>query len=94
MFIKYATQAINQLQDIVDGSVDFDLNISSQTLVVVFAFSNTEQLINHTLNRSGLKFIIADKSVTCDVYHNAKRDNVSQICLSCTVATTVTIILI
>lgn len=94
LLVKYTSQAISQLQDIIDGGIDFDLNIASQTIVVTFSASNTEILVNHTLNRTGLKFIVVDKSVTCDVYHNAKRDNASQICLSCTVATIVTIILI
>lgn len=92
-FVKYGSQAISQLQDIVDGGIDFDLNIATQTLDVIFTSVNTEVMVSHILNRKGLKFIVADKSVACDVYHNSSRDNASQICLSCTVATTVTIIL-
>lgn len=94
MYIKYSSQAINQIHDILEGRVDFDINIASQTLSVTFTAINTVQLINHGMNRTGLKYFVVDKSVACDVYHTASRDTVSQIALSCTVATTVTIILI
>ena len=94
MFIKYASQAIKQIQDIIDGGVDFDINIASQTLTVTFSLANTVRIINHKMNRTGLKYFVVDKSVACDIYHTASRDTVSQIALSCTVATTVTIILI
>jgi uncharacterized protein (UPF0262 family) len=93
-FIKYASQAINQLHDIIGGSVNFDSNIASQTMSIKFNQANVEQVFTHSLNRKGLRYIVVDKSVACDVYHNAARDNISQIYLSCTVATTVTIILI
>lgn len=92
--VKFYSQAINQLQDILDARVEFDINIASQKIDVTFAQANTWYFITHKLNRKGLKFLIADKSISCDVAHDASRDNVSQICLSCTQATTVTIILI
>ena len=94
MFIKYASQAINQLHDIIGGSVEFDSNILSQTLRIKFNTANVFQFVTHSLNKKGLRYIVVDKSVACDVYHTASRDNVSQICLACTVATTVTLILI
>jgi hypothetical protein len=94
MFIKYSTQNFNQLQDILEGSIEFDSNIASQTITVTFPTANTDKIITHQLNRTGLKFFVVDKSVSCDVYHNKTRDTITQICLKCTVATTVTIILI
>ena len=92
--IKYVSQAINQIHDIIGGSVEFDSNILSQTLSIKFNTANTFQFVTHSLNRKGLRYIVVDKSVACDVYHTPSRDNVSQICLACTVATTVTLILI
>ena len=92
--IKFTALCIQQLNNIVNGNVEFDANIASQTLTLKFNIANKEQLFIHKLNRKGLKFFVVDKSVACDVYHNARQDTVSQICLSCTVATTVTIILI
>lgn len=92
--VKFYSQAINQVHDILDGRVELDTNIDSQTVTYFFAQANTSYMITHKLNRLGLKFIVADKSISCDVTHDATRDNISQICLSCTQATTLTIILI
>jgi len=92
--IKYVSQAINQIHDILGGTVEFDSNINSQTVQIKFSAANTYQFITHTLKRKGLRYIVVDKSVSCDVYHDASRDTTSQICLASTVATTVTLILI
>ena len=92
--IKYSSQAINQLHDILGGSVEFDSNILSQTVQIRFAQANVFQFVTHNLNKKGLRYIVVDKSTPCDVYHDAARDNITQICLACNVATTVTLILI
>jgi sarcosine oxidase delta subunit len=92
--IRYTSQAINQIHDIIGGSIEFDQNILSQTVSVKFNTANTEQFVFHNLNKKGLRYIVIDKSVSCDIYHNSARDTLSQICLASTVATTVTLILI
>lgn len=92
--VKYSSQAVNQIHDILGGKVEFDSNILSQTLTVTFATANTSLLIDHNLNKKGLRYFVIDKSTPCDVYHVASNDTKSQICLACNVATTVTIILI
>jgi len=92
--VKYTSQAINQIHDILGGSVEFDSNILSQTLSIKFDSANVEKLFYHDMKRKGLRYFVVDKSVACDVYHNSSRDSVNQICLACTVATTLTIILL
>ena len=92
--IKYSSQAINQIHDILGGAVEFDSNINSQTVQIRFSTANVFQFVTHNLKRKGLRYIVVDKSTPCDIYHDASRDNTSQICLASTVATTVTLILI
>jgi hypothetical protein len=92
--IKYTAQCIQQLNNIINGNVEFGDNIMSQIVSVVFNTANVGQYITHGMRSKGLKFFVVDKSVSCDVFHTASLDNDSQIYLTCTVATTVTIILI
>jgi len=92
--IRYSSQGFNQLHDILGGSVEFDSNILSQTVSVRFAQANVHQAVTHSLNKKGLRYIVVDKLAACDIYHDATRDNISQIYLASTVATTVTLILI
>lgn len=92
--VRYSSQGFNQLHDILEGNVEFDSNIKSQTVQIRFAQANVGQFVTHRLNRKGLRYIVVDKLAACDIYHDATRDNVSQIFLISTVATTVTLILI
>ena len=92
--VRFTSQAINQIHDIIGGTVEFDSNILSQTISVRFAQANVFQAVTHSLNRKGLRYIVVDKLAACDIYHDATRDSVSQIYLASTVATTVTLILI
>ena len=91
--VRYTSQAMNQVYDILQSGVEFDVNIASQTLSATFPQANTEFMVTHKLGKTGLRFLVVDKSVSCDVYHNASRDNKTQISLKCTQATTVTLIL-
>lgn len=92
--VRFTSQAINQIHDILGGAVEFDSNILSQTVQIRFSQANVFQAVTHSLNRKGLRYIVVDKLAACDIYHDATRDNVSQIYLASTVATTVTLILI
>lgn len=91
--IKYTSQCIQQLNNIVNGNIEFDSNIMSQTMSIKFTTANLDTMFTHTLNRKNLKYMIVDKTIACDVYHTASKDNASQICLACTQVTSVTIIL-
>jgi len=91
--IKYTAQCIQQLNNIVNGNIEFDSNIMSQTISIKFTTANQDTMFIHSLNRKNLKYMVVDKTISCDVYHNSSKDNATQICLACTQATSVTIIL-
>lgn len=93
-FVKYTAQCVQQLNTIINGNVEFDSNIMSQTVTIDFTAANTFQGISHSLNKVGLRFIVIDKSESCDVYHKSSLDTLSQIFLACTKATTVKVILL
>ena len=92
--VRFVSQSINQLQDTLGGAVEFDSNILSQSLTIVFPTANVAKSISHKLNKTGVRFIVVDKNVSCDVFHTASLDDVSHITLTCTQAATVKVILI
>lgn len=93
-FIQYASRVISDIQAILNGKIEFDANIASQTVTTYFPAANADLVIKHELNRTGLKFMVVDKTGPCDIYHNSKLDSVSQIDLKSSVAgVTVTLIL-
>lgn len=93
-FIKYASQFLQELQSIMNGSLELDKNFLSQTIEVKFPQANTDVIVRHNLNRTGLRFFPIEKSVSCDVYHGQGTDSTNTIFLRCTAATTVTLVLL
>jgi hypothetical protein len=92
-FMQYCSKLLNDLMSVFNGKIEFDLNILSQTVSVKFVNANTDLSVAHNLNKTGVKYIVASKSATCDVYNGVTSSTTKTIYLRSTVATTVTLIL-
>lgn len=92
-FMRYCSKFCANVFSLFNGKIEFDLNILSQTVTVTFVSSNTDTKVNHSLNRTGLKYIVASSGSACDVYDGVTPSTNSAIYLRGTVTTTVTIIL-
>ena len=87
-FMRFASRFISQLQDTVNGGLDFSSNVNCQIVDISFpSLANQEFAVTHTLNRTGLNFIVISKNVSCDVYRGSTIDTKSVVYLKCTVAT-------
>lgn len=94
-FRRYLSDFASTSADVINGELEFDLNIRSQSKTVTFSSANTDLGIQHTLNRRNLRFIVAGKNAACDIYHGAASDTANLIYLRSTVAqVTVNLILI
>jgi hypothetical protein len=80
--IKYTALCIQQLNNIVNGNIEFDTNIASQTVSYTFTSTSTFVLIKHGLNRKNLKFMLVDSDQAGVLWHNAVQDDVSHIALA------------
>lgn len=93
-FMRYCAQAVEDLQTLVNGQIEFNSNIKSQSVVVLFNDANTDVLIRHNLNKTGVNFLVVNKNASSDFYHGSNQDTQSTINLRSTVAgVTATIIL-
>lgn len=84
---------IGEIVSKVNGQLEFDKNLLTQTIEVVFTASNTEQKINHSLNKLVYNYFIVSKLAACDVYDGGTDPTSNAIYLKSTVATAVTLIL-
>lgn len=93
-FIKYCSQAVTDLAGAVNGGLNFNENIASQQVVVGFSGAATDVKITHTLNKTGVVYLVAQKGSPCDIYDGVGTPTKGQIFLrSNTAGVTVTLIL-
>lgn len=94
VFMNYCSQFFDQLEAIMNGKIEFGVNISSQTVTVGFSGVNVDVPVNHDLAKTGVVYLIAGKSNPCDIFDGVTAANKNQIFLrSNTSGVTVTLIL-
>lgn len=91
-FMKHASPVIKGIADIVNGKLGFD-NMNTQTVTVTFPSANTDVVVPHTLNKMGVHYLPAKKSVACDIFDGTGVASINKIYLQSSVAATVTLIL-
>lgn len=67
-FITYCSQMVGLLVDAVNGGLDFDQNLNTESVSVVFTAANVDVKVPHQLNKSIVKYIVTSKTAACDVY--------------------------
>jgi hypothetical protein len=70
-FIRFAAGAFIEMQSIINGKIEFDSNIASQTKTVYFPTANLDVSINHTLGKSSINYLVAQKTGPCDIYNGS-----------------------
>jgi hypothetical protein len=94
-FMRHCSRFLSQLSDTFNGGIDFTTNINSQTISLTCAAANTEFVVPHKLNRTGVNYIVVSKDRACDIYRGGSTDTKSLIYLKSTVAgAVITLILI
>lgn len=92
-FQRYCSKFASNVFNVLNGKLEFDVNMLTQTVEVTFSAINTDTKIPHNLNKTGLRYFVIKKSAACDVYDGATAATNQAIYLKATVATTVTIVL-
>jgi hypothetical protein len=93
-FQRYCAKLFNDLMPVINGKLQLDENILSQTVEISFTAANTQQEISHSLNKTGLRYFVIKKNVACDVYDGTSDSTLDKIYLKCTQVATVTIVLL
>lgn len=92
-FKRHAAPVIKETVDVVNGKLEFDKNMNTQTVSVVFAQANVDTAVPHNLNRLGLKYFPVSKSVDCSIYDGKRAQAKNVIYLRSTQPATVSLIL-
>lgn len=90
-FMRFTSQLINNIVDIINGKITFNDNITSQSVTVSFTAANTDTAISHKLNKTGVKYFPVSKSVACDVFNGSKSQTTNTIYLQSTQIANVTL---
>lgn len=67
-FMQYSSIMNNDMANAINGGLQFDQNMSTQTVSVVFASADTEVVIPQSLNRVPTGYLIGGLSVASIVY--------------------------
>ena len=93
-FMRFCSSFLSDLENAFNGLIEFDQNIKSQTVSVKFDSANVDKEIKHSLNKSSVNFLVANKDVSCDIYHGSGSDTGSTIFLRSTVAPATVILIL
>jgi len=85
-FMRFCSSFLSDVTDVINGQLEFSLNIKSQVVSVTFNTANSDVTVTHTLNKTGVNFLVANKDVACDIYHGSQSDTSSTIYVRSTVA--------
>lgn len=93
-FMKIVSQFLLEIQPIINGKIEFESNILSQVVTSYFPTANVDLVIPHALGKTPIRYLVADKTRSCDVYRGSKVETKDNVFLKSTVAgVTVTLIL-
>jgi hypothetical protein len=92
-FHKEASPVIKETVDVVNGKLEFDQNLNTQTVSVVFKTANSDVAVSHNLKKTGVNYLTANKSVNCTIFNGTRPANKNTIYLQCNVPATVTLVL-
>jgi hypothetical protein len=85
LFQSAVANVLNQIHVILNGQIEFDQNIHSQSATKLVP--NTFPIaFQHKLMKTGVKFIVVDKDGPGDLYHVKVRDTIDTIYLQSTTA--------
>ena len=93
-FFRWCSKFCSNVFNIVNGKLQFDQNILSQTVVVEFTTPDTDVQVFHDMGKVVSTYIPISKDAACDVYTGDGDPTSNYLFLKGTVATTVTVVLL
>lgn len=83
---QYGSQVLDGVSQALNGGLSFADNFKCNSIDVTFQTANVAQSVAHTLNKTGVKYIVVSKNVAADVFSTGNRDTTKAIFLTCTVS--------
>ena len=92
-FMPHASAVIKDTVDTVNGKLEYDKNLATQTVSVNFPDANTTVGVNHNLNKVGVHYQIAKANAGVHVFDGTKSNTDKIIYLQASGPAKVTLIL-
>lgn len=92
-FMKYSSQVHNDVVDQVNGKLEFDKNLATQTVTVKFPTANQTVAVTHGLKRTSVNYIIANASSAAHIFNGNKSNTLNTVYLQASAAGTFTLVL-
>lgn len=73
--IRFASIAIKDIYDLVNGNIEFDSNIRSKKITVDFIAANAEQAVRHNLARVPQGYIQTKANAATSIYNTTDSDS-------------------
>lgn len=80
-FQRMASQFVDDLHPVINGKIEFDKNIRSQSVNVTFPVADQDVTVNHTLNKTDVGYIKVSQSAACSIYDGSKPTTLTTITL-------------
>lgn len=90
-FMRFASALLNSIVSTINGGLQFDQNLQTQSVSVSFGVANTDVSVNHGLNKTGVKYIVTSSNAGCGVYTGVSSATTSTIFLRATAPATVSL---
>lgn len=85
--VRWASQFSKNVFNVVNGNLEFDINMRSSTIQVAFGpDANTNTTVTHRLNRQPIGYILAGSDVPCHVYNGTLPKDKLSITIKCDAA--------
>ena len=77
--VRFMSIITDEMQQVINGKIDFDSNIRTNVVDVSFTTANAEKPIAHTLNRVPIGYILVKTNVAVRLYDGATTNTASTI---------------
>lgn len=91
--VRYISQAMKQIVDIINGNISITDNLSAKILTVVFNAPNNEVGTNHSLGRVPVGYIPTNLSAGMIIYNGTSSNTTGIIYLKATAVGTVQVLI-
>lgn len=92
-FMKHGSIVVKDAVDQINGGLEFDKNLNTETVTIKFLTANVDVAVPHSRGRTGLKYFPVKKSVDCSIYDGSNAATTKIIYLRSTQPATVSVVL-
>lgn len=89
---RFLSVFLDNLTPIVNGNIEFDLNIKTKTVTANFLTANTELEVTHNLGRVPVGYLLAQSNVSTTLFNGVSTNTDSKIYLKSSAIANTTII--